>query len=193
MKEKSLKFIIALITFAVIGLITIQFFWIKLALKLEEEKFNKNVGFALNDLVKQIETKETAEVMVKIISPQNDKIYLGKDKNNTQKKIVKRKEYLKNNVLVFNSDDSSVVTVNVEGKNDSNFSTMKVVKNLSANGDSTVQETIIWNGNLDTLIHKKTKIIENVFNDLVFSEKSENILNRINELNNLLLVALHCG
>lgn len=181
MKEKSLKFIIALITFAVIGLIAIQFFWIKLALKLEEEKFNKNVGFALNDLVKQIETKETAEVMVKIISPQNDKIYLGKDKNNTQKKIVKRKEYLKNNVLVFNSDDSSVVTVNVEGKNDSNFSTMKVVKNLSANGDSTVQETIIWNGNLDTLIHKKTKIIENVFNDLVFSEKSENILNRINE------------
>lgn len=59
--------------------------------------------------------------------------------------------------MVFNSDDSSVVTVNVEGKNDSNFSTMKVVKNLSANGDSTVQETIIWNGNLDTLIHKRPK------------------------------------
>ncbi|MBK8944339.1 MAG: HAMP domain-containing histidine kinase [Ignavibacteriae bacterium] len=178
MKEKSLKIIIAFITFAVIGLIAIQFYWINLALKLEEEKFNKNVGNALSDLVKSIEDREAAKVLVRTISPKKlNKTYIDK---RVEKKI-KQKEFIKNNVMVFNTNDSNVLSINVSGKNDSDFTTMKVVKNIEHKGDSTIQETIVWNENLDTLIHKKTKIIENVFDELVFVEKSDNILKRIDE------------
>ena len=43
MKEKSLKIIVSLMTISTIGIIAIQFYWISKAVKLEEEKFNKNV------------------------------------------------------------------------------------------------------------------------------------------------------
>ncbi|MFZ1291521.1 MAG: HAMP domain-containing sensor histidine kinase [Melioribacteraceae bacterium] len=181
MKEKSLKIIVALITFAVIGLIAIQFYWINLALKLEEEKFNKNVASALSDLAKSIENKETSKILIREISPKSSDSVDFIGKNHTKKNLIKHKNYVKNNVMVFNTDESSVLTINVSGKNDTNFTRMKVVKNIEENGDSTIQETIIWNGNLDTLIHKKTKIIENVFEDLVFTEKKIDILSRINK------------
>ena len=80
MKERSLKIIVALMTISVIGIITIQFYWINKALTLEEEKFNKNVGIALSEVVKLIEKNETANVLVKEISTssENHVVFLTK-------------------------------------------------------------------------------------------------------------------
>ncbi|MCB0729690.1 MAG: HAMP domain-containing histidine kinase [Ignavibacteriae bacterium] len=181
MKIKSLKLIIGLISFSVIGLIAIQFYWINLALKLEEEKFNKNVGNALSDLVKNIEDKETAKILIKEISPSdsNGLMFFNKDK---------RKHYSfksnfssSNNQVMLIGDDTNNINIEVNTISDSNIGNVQVLQKFRTQNDSTIQETIIWKSNLDTLIHKKSKIIENVFDELVLTEKNINILSRISE------------
>lgn len=181
MKEKSLKTIIALITFAVIGLIAIQFYWINLALKLEEEKFNKNVGNALSDLVKSIEDKEAAKVLIREISPldSNGVIFVNKGSKNKNYSYSTTSNANKNKVMIFGGDTNNV-NIEINATNDSNLSKMKISKNITSTGDSAIQETIIWQSDLDTLIHKRTKIIENVFEELIISEQEVSILNRIN-------------
>ena len=66
---------------SVLGLIAIQFYWINIALQLEEERFNKNVGSALSEVVKQIDKSETARVLVKEISSSGDNriVYLNEE------------------------------------------------------------------------------------------------------------------
>ncbi len=182
MKQKSLRIIITLITIAVLGLIGIQFYWIKLALRLEEEKFNKNVGNALNDLVRSIEDKETANVLIKEISPvdSNGILFLSKDKSKHFSYNTKFSSS-KNNVMII-GNDSNDINIEVNSTRDSNQARMQVLqKYRTQKNDSTIQETIIWKSDLDTLIHKKTKIIENVFDELIQSEKNNNILKRISE------------
>jgi len=182
MKQKSLKIIITLITIAVLGLIGIQFYWIKLALKLEEEKFNKNVGNALSDLVKTIEDKETANVLIREISPvdSNGILFLNKNKKKHFAYSTNFNSNKSNEIIIGNNP--SDINIEVNAKTDSNISKMQVLQKFrTQNNDSTVKETIIWKSDLDTLIHRKTKIIENVFDELVQSEKNNNILKRIDE------------
>jgi len=64
MKEKSVKIIVTLITLAVFGLIAIQFYWITNSIELEEKIFNKNVGLAISNVVKNLDKKETAKVLL---------------------------------------------------------------------------------------------------------------------------------
>ena len=72
MNQKNLKIIIALMSLSVLGLIAIQFYWISIALQLEEEKFNQNVGSALSEVVRLLDKSETARVLVKEISSNSD-------------------------------------------------------------------------------------------------------------------------
>ncbi|MBK7105189.1 MAG: HAMP domain-containing histidine kinase [Ignavibacteriae bacterium] len=182
MKEKSLKIIIALITFAVVGLIAIQFYWVNLALKLEEEKFNKNVGNALNDLVRTIEDRETSKILIKELSPKdsNKVIFLNKGKKKNFEYNSKFNSN-KNQVMII-GNDSNNINIEVNTTSDSALASMKVLQKFRTQNDSTIEETIIWQSDIDTLIHRKTKIIENVFDELVFTEKNQNILKRISEV-----------
>lgn len=180
MKIKSLKLIIGLITFAVVGLIAIQFYWVNLAIKLEEEKFNKNVGNALSDLVRSIEDKETAKILIEEISPVDSSKFISL-KNKKKSFSYNSKSSSNKNQTFFLDRDLKNINIEVNTSSDSNFEQMKILQKFITDNDSTIEETIIWKSNLDTLIHKKTKIIENVFDELVFSEKNKNILSRISE------------
>jgi len=181
MKIKSLKLIIGLITFAVVGLIAIQFYWVNLAIKLEEEKFNKNVGNALSDLVRSIEDKETAKILIEEISPVDSSKFISLKNNKKKSFSYNSKSSSNKNQTFFLDRDLKNINIEVNTSSDSNFEQMKILQKFITDNDSTIEETIIWKSNLDTLIHKKTKIIENVFDELVFSEKNKNILSRISE------------
>jgi two-component system phosphate regulon sensor histidine kinase PhoR len=178
MKHKHLKIIIALMSLSVLGLIAIQFYWINIALQLEEERFNKNVGSALSEVIKQIDKSETARVLVKEISSSGDNriVYLNKNKNFAIPKLpidsTKQHQRYK---FDFDSDKEDV---NIEVYADAD-SSIQVISNLSVKGDSSIQETIVWHSDVDSLVRKRTKVIESVFDELVLSEKTENIESRL--------------
>jgi two-component system phosphate regulon sensor histidine kinase PhoR len=178
MKQKHLKIIIALMSISVLGLIAIQFYWISIALQLEEEKFNKNVGSALSEVVKLLDKSETARVLVKEISSNSDNhiVYLNKNKNILIPKppIDSFKQHQRYK-FDFDSDNEDV---NIEVYADAD-STLQVISNVSVKGDSSIQETIVWHSDVDSLVRKRTKVIESVFDELVMTEKVENIEDRL--------------
>ncbi len=178
MKQKHLKIIIALMSLSVLGLIAIQFYWINIALQLEEERFNKNVGSALSEVVKLIDKSETARVLVKEISSSNNNhiVYLNKKKNIIIPKLpIDSTKQLQRYKFDFDSDNEDV---NIEVYADAD-SSIQVFSNVSVNGDSSIQETIVWHSDVDSLVRKRTKVIESVFDELVLKEKTENIESRL--------------
>ena len=163
---------------SVIGLIAIQFYWINIALQLEEEKFNKNVGSALSEVVKLIDKSETARVLVKEISSNSNNriVYLNKNKNFVIPKP-SIDSTIQHSHYKFDLDsDNEDVNIQVYAGADTSI---QVISNVSVKGDSSIQETIVWHSDVDSLVRKRTKVIESVFDELVLSEKNENIESRL--------------
>ena len=178
MKEKSLKIIISLMTISSLGIIAIQFYWISKAIKLEEEKFNKNVGIALSEVVQFIEKKETAKVLVREISGGNENHILFVNTENEFNKDGEDTNKLVRKIEI--GDINTDADINIIADNDENLQRVKVTRNISVDGDTTVEETILWQAGVDSLINIKTKIIENVFDELVLGEKSNVKIERLN-------------
>lgn len=178
MKEKSLKIIISLMTISSLGIIAIQFYWISKAIKLEEEKFNKNVGIALSEVVQFIEKRETAKVLVREISSSNENHILFLNAENEFNKGDGDTNRLVRKIKI--NDIDSDADINIIADNDENLHRVKVTRNISVDGDTTVEETILWQAGMDSLIDKKTKIIENVFDELILNEKNNVKIERLN-------------
>jgi two-component system phosphate regulon sensor histidine kinase PhoR len=177
MKEKSLKIIVSLMTISSLGIIAIQFYWISKAIKLEEEKFNKNVGIALSEVVQFIEKRETAKVLVEQISSSNKNHILFFDADNEFYKNEGDTSKLIRKIELDDINDDTDIKIIAD--NDKNLHRVKVTRNISVDGDSAVEETILWQAGMDSLITKKTKIIENVFDELVLGEKNNIKIERL--------------
>lgn len=63
MKDLKLKILVILIGVALIGLIYIQYYWIKAAYKIEEQKFDRTVAFVLSDVVERLERAEADSLL----------------------------------------------------------------------------------------------------------------------------------
>lgn len=109
MKERRLKIIIAVMSIAVLGLISIQFYWISNLIRVEETRFEKNVGEVLTYVVQKIEENETTELIVESVGLNDDngifvfdsaanKSYAFGWKNNWKNKV----EFFDENELFFN-------------------------------------------------------------------------------------------
>lgn len=167
---------------SVLGLILIQFYWINKALTLEEEKFDKNVGIALAEAVKLIEKNETAQVLVREISTSNSNtLFVFNDDSikPVDKDVIENKKVLR----TFIGDDQIENDVNLKiiADDDSVRGRVEVYGNYGKNGDTTIERTIVWHSGVDSMISNKTRIIENVFDELVFTQRNENIVERLNK------------
>lgn len=99
--NKQLTWVITIISFlALLGLISIQIFWIKNAIQLKAAKFNQNVSQALTEIVKKIETNEAITTI----------------ENNVGQQYKKQELFIKNNQgkLKFNYFVSNDTTLNKE-------------------------------------------------------------------------------
>lgn len=163
---------------SVIGILLIQFYWINKALKLEEEKFNKNAGIALSEVVKIIEKGETAEVLVREISNAGKNVLFLGDHFSISPNTETDTSSIKKRFIQRISNDN--FNVQVSANKDSNHKHVEVISNVRLEGDSTIKETIVWHSGYDSLIQSKTKIIENVFDELVLSEDRTKIIEKLN-------------
>jgi len=182
MKEKSIKIIIALITLSVFGLVIIQFYWISNSMKLEREKFNKNVGLALANVIINLEKKETAKLLLNTISKNDSTHYII-----TNDSIIKVDTLLTKNGVTINKriikqgERSFNYDIEVLKTESDSLRKVKLITNLKSFGNKTNSKVIFLNSDLDTLISNKNKIIENVFDELLISVKEESIVERINK------------
>jgi signal transduction histidine kinase len=58
MKSRILNIIIGFIVVSLLGIIAVQYFWIRNAIKIKEDQFNRSVNEALTDAVQKLETRE---------------------------------------------------------------------------------------------------------------------------------------
>jgi two-component system phosphate regulon sensor histidine kinase PhoR len=90
--------------------------------------------------------------------------------------------------------DQKVIKAYIRGKNDTgnvNFNMLikddsakvpyRVVKNMTLKDDTTVEETFVWHNGFDSLVTHKTRIIENVFEELILTEQEDDLAKRINK------------
>lgn len=63
MKKRLLNIIISLIIISLIGIILVQYFWIKNAMDIREKQFNRSVSEALSSAVLSLETREDIRFM----------------------------------------------------------------------------------------------------------------------------------
>ncbi len=158
MKEKKLKLFISLIAISTIGLLFVQFYWIYSILRLENERLNKNLSEAINNTVLDIEKYETEKQVIKIIAKKTNADnfvyhantitnsgYLHKEKHEKINKKQKTTVDIKiDNSFNFSNKNGSMIVLN----NDT-------IINLTSKGKQ-----------IDSIINKKKKIIDKVFENV---------------------------
>jgi len=81
MKEKKIKMLISLMTFALLGLIGLQYYLIQNLVHIEKERFNRLVSEALNSVTHQINKKQAASAV-------RDELLLNMDIKDTSQSVV---------------------------------------------------------------------------------------------------------
>ena len=173
MKSKKINTIITLVTFSVILLIAVQIYWITNVISIEEERFERNVQEALIDFSDKIDKKETFNVI------QQKFTYNGAD-------------------FFFKSDSGASAnftfnTIGPKGSKAGAYSTSN-----SSNGhvrieveisDDDEEENLVFvsSENPDTIaiaqiIEKRTKIVEDVVDEMFFINRSSSIQERLGNI-----------
>ena len=65
MNKRMLYTLIALICISLLGIIIVQFFWIRNAIQVKEAQFNRSVNDAMGVVVSKLETKESVHLLVR--------------------------------------------------------------------------------------------------------------------------------
>jgi two-component system phosphate regulon sensor histidine kinase PhoR len=178
MKEKPTRIIIMLITLSLLGLIAIQFYWISNSIKLEKEKFNKNVGLALANVTTNLEKQETAKVLLKTITKNDTTELVFKNDSTIQtSNLQTRKTITLNKKITKQGNEDFDYNIRVFSSNRDSLGKLKVITNVK----NTNNNMIFLSSNMDTLISNKNKIIGKVFDELLISVNEESIINRINQ------------
>lgn len=61
-KKNFIKAIIVLLSISLLGIASMQFYWVKNALRLKEQQFHRSIAGAMNNTVQRLEAGETADV-----------------------------------------------------------------------------------------------------------------------------------
>ena len=65
MNKRTLYILIALICLSLLGIIIVQFFWIRNAIQVKEAQFNRSVNDAMGVVVNKLETKESVHLLAR--------------------------------------------------------------------------------------------------------------------------------
>ena len=191
MKEKKLKIIIILMTLSVIGLFSVQFYWLNNVIKVEESRFRRTVYRSLRKVSEDIEKKEAATTIVKKATGNKGNIlfFIQDDSKNNNKPLyldsLKRMRYLrldtttngfKYEVKYFTDRDSLIERVKV------------VPPNINANIRYFMPPSMLGTVN-DTVVQNRHLLVQNVVTELLAINARKKIDERIstNELETSLL------
>jgi two-component system, OmpR family, phosphate regulon sensor histidine kinase PhoR len=172
MKETRIKTIIGLMTFAVIGLISVQIYWLTSLIKVEKEKFDRIV---INSLVKVANKLEKDEAVKTVFN----KITV-RDKANPQmrKKItvtsgnfnfIVKDSIASNHIIHMINDDEMQWEHDIDSLDKRRLTQVKMI---DIPGNRTMSNKMprmgyFINHKVDTLIRSKKKLVQNVVTEMM--------------------------
>jgi two-component system phosphate regulon sensor histidine kinase PhoR len=115
MSKQKIVYIIVAMSFALLGLLGLQFYWIINAIKITEDRFKHNIHDVLEAVSRRLETREILYATRENIEKsrkQNSKIVMKVDSNGTARwkedKVIKRRKTLSNPILTGNGYEIEV-------------------------------------------------------------------------------------
>lgn len=181
MKEKQIKFIVALMTIAVVGLIAVQFYWISNLIQIERDRFRRNVFHSLIRVVDRIEKEEAAKTVLSKI--------LVKDKQNTD--ASGKGKIKQNSIGIFVGDSTSkskMVKIFTDEapyrfnpKNDFDSTKKGIQLRVFAYSPDgrTNRQRYVWRSDYDTIVRNRESLIQRVVTEMVEVNSQKKIEERI--------------
>lgn len=191
MKEQKIKLIVALMTLAVIGLIAVQLYWITSLIKVERERFSRNVYHSMLRVIDKIEKEETAKTVLANFSEKDKRKtnQTGKNNSNHKDEVYTHDSASKARMVKTFTED---VPSRFNPKND--FDSLKKGIQLRVfafspdRRTSTIPGRYVWNANYDTMIQNRQTLLRNVITEMIEVNTQKKIEDRVsvNQLNKLL-------
>lgn len=169
MKSNKIYTIITLVTISVILLITVQIFWITNVIKIENEKFERNVHEALVDFSKQIDKKEVFNVVTSKFTMNGANFFFASHGDSSTFSFSSTdKDGSSSGFGTFDKNATVKVEVNVD--NDTSITNQNFV--IVPPGDSA---KIFYT----SIIKNRTKIVEDVVDEIFFAPNTATLKERI--------------
>lgn len=189
MKEHRLKIIILLMTISIIGLLSVQFYWIKNLIRVEDERFHRMSTDAMIRTAHNIEHEEAAKSVIKRIS--------HRDRNDFKFRSTKKRENQNTRVFVFDTSGKHTkepypkakYKYEIRREIDSDAKKTKVEIRTFPLDEPDNQPLPFGNPEqFDTVISNHKKLVENVVTEIMEVNMNKKIEDRvtINNLNGLL-------
>lgn len=164
MKEKKLKIVVFFMLVAVLSLIYVQYYWIRVAFQIEEEKFDRNVNEAISSVIRKLEKEETASVMMSFVEQ--------------EKKVVVIEEH-KKKLNHFKSEEDIDLHIKIERMDSLNMKKSHRGKRIFLNERSLPNKKLFIHNDSGLFIAKKEELIHDVIQDIVILEDTSSITERI--------------
>jgi len=182
MKEKQLKIIIVLMSIALAGLIAIQGYWIKNAIDLANEKFNKDVTEALLMTVNKIEKEETKDVVVKKFLDEDELIIVDSD-SLLSHTVIKGNN---GNNFVWNYSTHPETKIEVKSSGDSTNTSLFITFEEDADSDMDNKEThikkqYVMRRRVDSLLDRKSNVLKEVVTELITLNEKKSLVERLDK------------
>ena len=149
MNRKVIILVIILISFALVGLVGVQLYWIKNALAVKEANFNRAVNEALTNVVYKLEKLEVAGRVKNRINSDNPNSTLFNTIDSINNMFVKEMESMAND---FNVQRASYINYT------SKKVTIEYAETISGNVVKYVDTSLVTVNNKDTLSKTKSEI-----------------------------------
>lgn len=188
MKERKLNIIILLMTVAILSLIYIQYYWISVAFKIEEEKFDRNVNEALLAVAEKVEENESAAFLLNTIKSNDDFIFIDK---NTIKSADKQKAHELREIKIDRG-------INIELKvkehltNDTLNRKVSFSQNFVA-GANSGKSRKFFQWQTDSFLVKKRNLFDHVIQNIIIYSDSVKTIERLKNTNIDSLLNLELG
>ena len=189
MKELRLKIIIVLMAVSIIGLLSIQFYWIKNLIRVEEGRFHRMTTDAMMRVSHNIEQEEAAKTVIKKISHAGSNYF----KFHADKMI----KNLNTRIFIYDSSGTNTVKSSSKGKyklevrseTDSSNNRSKVqIIDYPPNGPGYPPPLYPPQPHFDSLVLNRKNLVQNVVTEIMEVNMNRKIEDRISlgRLNNLL-------
>lgn len=178
MKKKQIKYTITLMSIALVALMVVQFTWIKNAIELENEKFDRNVHEALLGTVNRIEKNETKNLALKKvfdIDEEDNPVVVTDSLISDTLKTSGSSSFVWNysvddntelRVASSDADSGSVIFISVESDDDED--------------SESIEKQYVFEKRVDSLYKKTSSVVNEVVNELINLSEKKSLAERLN-------------
>ena len=188
MKNNKIKILISAMTFALIGLITLQIYWSVKTIEMEEIRFDATINNTLANVVLKLEKDRTANVLIEKIKGKNGSVVWVENnvKQNDSNKVVFFSSTHEEHEIILDGHQLEIkveVSDEVENavKEGDKESGVKIIKRFIKVDTNGKQIKEIKESKIDTLHFNKKHLITEVLEDMTSFKKENYFKSKLDE------------